>query len=233
MSYVILVGEDNSLTTTRKTRIMQRSKLVDNLCFLAYPIYKGQDMSQYTVYLEYILPCSKKYCIEILKLSDEMYEDHLKYLLPFDTNLTSESGEIEVQLSFVKVDLDENGKCIQRVRKTSTCKINIIPISAWSDIIPDEALTAIDRRIMETDAQIKALNDISKTLNDEKADNISYKDGVLQLIANKKEIGNAVNLNSCDCGEDGIPVVDFSNSTDFVTPDDSINSDMTNNVIEF
>jgi len=232
MAYVILVGEDNSLTTTRKERIMQRSKLVDNLWFLAYPKYKGQNMSEYTVMLEYVLPCSKKYRTEILELSDEMYEDHLKYTLPFDTQLTSESGEIEAQLTFVKADIDENGNSIQRVRKTSTVKINIVPISAWSDIIPDSALSALDQRLIKVDSQIKALSDMGTIFDNTKADNIVYEDNKLQLTANGMKIGNSVNIKSCDNDdslEDGVPVVDFSNIIEG-NPDDTVAVD---NVVEF
>ena len=39
MSYVILVNEDNTLYGSKKERIMQRSKLVDTLTFIANPIY--------------------------------------------------------------------------------------------------------------------------------------------------------------------------------------------------
>lgn len=225
--YVILVNDDNTLSAPKKERIMQRSKLVDTLWFLSNPIYKEYDMTDCTVLLEYVLPVSKKYCNETLRLSDDRYEEYLKYLLPLDTNLTSEAGEIELQLTFILADLDCNGKPIQRVRKVSSITIDIVPISAWSDIIPDDALTAIDQRIIKTDAQIKALDDISKTLNDNKADNILYKDGVLRLLANKNVIGDPININSCNCDEDGIPVVDFNNSTDSEIPD------YENNVVEF
>ena len=42
--YVILVNDDNSLYGSKKERIMQRSKLVNNLVFIVDPIYKGVDM---------------------------------------------------------------------------------------------------------------------------------------------------------------------------------------------
>ena len=90
--YVILVENDNSMQTTQKERIMQRSKLVDELWFLVPPDYKGYDMSTFTVLLEYVLPVSRKYCSEILVRSEDGYQGRLKYLLPIDTNLTSEAG---------------------------------------------------------------------------------------------------------------------------------------------
>ena len=236
MSYVILVNDDNTLSAPKKQRIVQRSKLVDTFWFLVKPMYNGHDMAGATVLLEFLKPISKKYCNEILVLSNDKYEDHLKYTLPIDTELTDEHGSIELQLTFIYVDIDADGNTIQRVRKTSpTIKIEVVPVSAWSDIIPDSALSAIDQRIIKTDAQIKALNDISEVINNTKADNISYDGDKLQLLANGQKIGNSINISSCDDDlENGVPVVDFNNSTDFVTPDDSAPDNNNNdNVVEF
>lgn len=220
--YVILVNDDNTLSTTKRERIMQRSKMVDELWFLVNPDYKGVDMSACTVHMEYILPISKKYKNETLILSEENYKDHLKYVLPFDTSLTAEAGEIEVQLTFICVDIDADGKNVQYVRKTSPTTITIVPISAWSDIIPDEALTTLDQRIIKIDTQIKALNDTANIINSDKADNINYDSntGELQLKSGDKLIGNKVTLNKCDCDENGIPIVDISTVNDTTNKDD-------------
>lgn len=209
MAYVILVNDDNTLTSSKKERIMQRSKLFNSLWFLVNPIYKGYEMAECTVLLEYVLPVSKKYCTEILTLSEDRYEEYLKYLLPIDTNLTSEAGNIELQLTFVYADLDVDGTPIQRVRKTSTNTITIVPIAAWSDIIPDSALSAIDQRLIKADAQIKELIDAHNALNEDKADNITYNsdDNTLQLLSNGKIIGDKVKL---ECDDDGVPVVDLN-----------------------
>lgn len=43
--YTFLIGADNTLTASTTERIMQRSKLVDSLHFLADPTYKGVDMT--------------------------------------------------------------------------------------------------------------------------------------------------------------------------------------------
>lgn len=237
--YVILVNDDNSLSAPKKERIVQRSKLVDKFWILVKPKYEEYDMTNSTVVLEYLKPTSKKYKSEILVLSEEMYEDHLKYVLPVDTEFTDEAGSLQMQLSFIYVDIDADGKPIQRVRKIAPAiKVEIVPISAWSDIIPDSALSALDQRIIKVDAQIKALDDMNTMLNDKKADNIIYEDNKLQLTANGKRIGDSVNIGDCDdCLEDGVPVVDFSDSTDFVTPDDSVESEdgdnMNDNVVEF
>lgn len=203
-AYVILVNDDNSMTVTQKRRIMQRSKLVDNMWFLANPVYNNVEMSAFSVLLEYVLPVSRKYCSEILVLSDETYNGYIKYTLPFDTSLTSEAGDIELQLTFAKADIDADGRAIQLVRKVSSAKVTITPISAWSDIIPDSALGAIDQRLIKADAQIKALDEITSVISESKADNLRYNDanGELQLVAGNKAIGNKVVIVSCDGSDD-------------------------------
>ena len=194
--YTILVNDDNTLTTSIKERVMQRSKLVDSLHFLVEPTYKELDIADFTVTLEYVLPISKKYKVETLIKSDKLYKERLEYKLPFDTNLTREYGDIEIQLTFTKVDLDEEGKDIQYVRKTSTTSITIVPISAWSDVIPDEALTDLDQKILKTDAQIKELREMQENILVEKADNLvlDEENKELYLTAEGNQIGNKVKL---------------------------------------
>lgn len=230
--YVILVNEDNTLTTTVKERIMQRSKLVDEMWFLVPPEYKGYGMEDFTVSLEYLLPVSKRYCNEFLQLNGT-YNGHLKYVLPFDTMLTAEPGKIEIQLTFALAEMTNSGQFTQRVRKVSPTTVEIIPISAWSDIIPDSALSALDQRIIKTDAQIKALDEFLNLQADTKADNLIFDNTTkeLQLTANGKEIGKRVII---ECGgefsEDGVPVVDFS---DIKNSDNSDSSEDEDNVVEF
>ena len=213
--YTILLNETNELITSVKERIMQRSKLVDNLHFLVDPIYKGHDMSEFMATMEYLLPVSKELHTEQLTLSDELYKEKLEYKVPFDTTLTKEAGKIEVQLTFTKIEMDEEGKTIQYVRKTSPASITIVPISAWSDIIADSALDVIDQRLIQTEAMINALNDLSQEIYDNKADNIVFNTNKIQLVANGKPIGDPVSLDEAhdqliDDSEDGnIKVVEF------------------------
>lgn len=193
--YTILVNNDNTLTPSVKERIMQRSKLVDSLRFLVEPDYKGLNMADFTVTMEYVLPVSKKYKTEILVLSEELYkEQFLEYKLPFDTNLTSEAGDIQAKLTFRNVDLDEQGQDIQYVRQTSNITIPIIPISAWSDFIPDEALNALDQRLLKVDGQIKALSEMGELLAGTKADNIELDKETheLYLTAEGEQIGDRI-----------------------------------------
>lgn len=196
--YTILVTNSNELVTTVKERIMQRSKLVDNLHFLVDPKYKDVDMTDFAVTLEYVLPVSREYKTENLVKADALYKEMLEYRLPFDTNLTKEAGKIEIQLTFTKASLDADGNAVQQVRKTSAATINIIPITAWSDVIADNALTALDQRLIMVDAMINQLNDMHEHLDETKADNVIFDEEThtLQLTANGKAIGDKVVINN-------------------------------------
>lgn len=218
--YTILLNDTNELITSVKERIMQRSKLVDSLHFLVDPMYKGLDMSDFTVMLEYVLPVSREYHSEILVKSDSMYKEKLEYKLPFDTCLTKEAGNIEIQLTFVKVSLDADGNNTQQVRKTSPTTIKILPISAWSDIVADSALGAIDQRLIQAEAMINAVGEMAQQLDNTKADNITYneEDNYIQLTANGNPIGDkitlksiGINIVSIEVNEDGELIVNYSN----------------------
>lgn len=229
--YTILVNSDNSLLVTNKETIMQRSKMVDKLVFMVEQSYNEiSDLANSTVLLEYLRPVSKKYETEILTLSNERYKDqYIQYFLPFDTNFTAEAGDLEIQLTFVQTEIDTNGNSIQRVRKTKTTNIHITPISAWSDIIPDSALSAIDQRLIKIDAQIRAMDEMNQIAMDEKADGIIYNNETneLQLTSNGEVIGDKVVIKTgCVYDENGVPVVDFNDTESNLKPEDD-------NVIEF
>ena len=100
--------------------VISQNKLVDSLHFLASQTYKGEDMSSYSVLLEYKLPVSKAYKTAMLELTNELYKDMLEYKLPFDTEFTKEPGDVEVQLTFFKNEMGEDGVITQRVRHTTS-----------------------------------------------------------------------------------------------------------------
>lgn len=239
--YTILVNPDNTLYGSQKSRVMQRSKLVDNLRFIVEPTYNDIDMTTATVMLEYVLPVSRKYKTVLLVLDDERYNGcYLQYKLPFDTDLTSEAGSLELQLTFAYVEMNYNGVGIQRVRKTSSTTIEIIPITAWSDIVPDDALLSLDDRLIKIDAQMRAMNDYLDVIDSNKVDNLVYDNAneTLQLSSKGVGIGNKVSVR--DMLDDGTPVVDLDSDSGTSDGSDSENNngcncgcDCEENVVEF
>ena len=234
MAYIIIVGDDNSLYGSQKEKIMQREKLFNKMWFLVAPHYNGYDMSQCTVTMRYLLPISREFVTETLILSEERYKDYLKYVLPIDTNLTKEYGDIQLNLTFTMLDVDGNNKIIQRVRKTDNHMLHITQLPDWDSIIPDCALAALDQRILKMDAQMKYLNKMNQIVADSKADNIKYdeNENSLQLLSGDKEIGNKVTLKVNEVSlEDGIPVVDFNSISEGNTSTEDTDED--DNVVEF
>ena len=221
--YTILINNDDSLTvSTPNNRIMQRSKLFDNFHFLASPTYKDQDISDCVVLMEYRRPVSKEYKTEYLTLSENLYKDRLEYKLPIDTCFTLEPGDLEIQLTFYRILLDENNNVKHQVRKTSPCSVHITPIANWSSTIPDEALTALDQRVLALMSANQDLSELQQAYLNEKADDISYEDNKISLMANGHKIGTEHTISSEN------DVVDFSVK-------ESDNEDDVNNfdVIEF
>ena len=105
--YTILVQDDNTIHASKRKRIMQGSKNIDNLRFLVKPSYNEIDMTELSAVLTYILPISKERKTLTLTRSEELYKDRLEYkiLLNDDENfITSEIGDIKLWLTFKKDD---------------------------------------------------------------------------------------------------------------------------------
>lgn len=245
MPYTIIVCDDNSLYGSQKMRIMQREKLFNKLWILVPPYYNGYDMSECTVTMRYLRPISKEFVTETLVLSEEKYKKHLKYVLPVDTCLTKEWGDIELNLTFTMLEtkeyVNEDGetvsKIIQRVRKTDNHILTITKLPDWDSIVPDSALSALDQRILKQDAQIKALEQAANILDSVKADSLVYDDEeeTLQLSSQGVGIGNKISVR--DMLDEGIPVVDLNGKPND-NPSDTENTDgcdcgCEDNVVEF
>ena len=239
--YVLLVNDDNTISTTKKERIVKGSKLVDTLWVLVNPIYQEQDLSNATVTMEYVLPISRRYGIKFLRFVDK-YQDHLKYMLPeedeIDSDLTSEAGRIEIKLTFTYITEDSNGKLTQHVRKTTTTTITVVPNANWGELIPDAALEALDQRLIKLDSQTKMLGEYAEFLSQTQVDSLRYDDNaeILQLTSNGNAVGDAINVR--DFIDDGIPVIDLESSSGDGTSDSSdgecdCGCDCEDNVVEF
>lgn len=213
--YTILVNDDNSLSVTERTRIMQRSTGFDAIRFLVNPLYKGYSMAACTLTIRYKLPLSGELKSEVLTLSEELHNGFLQYVIPVDSKLTYEAGNILCNLTFTYADIDNFGNPVIRVRKLNDAEITINAITDWDALIPDGLLSSLDQRIIMQDKQIKQLAEVALLLDSEKADGLKYQQSTLQLTANGEPIGNQVYIPSGVAGDfpdysDGIPVVDFS-----------------------
>ena len=195
--YTILIKQDNTAVSTETQRIMQRSKLVDTLQFIVPKMYEDYEMREFDFMLQYRLPISHELKWEILTLVNEDYKtDYLLYTVPIDTSLTVENGEVEMQLSFIRKSMQEDGTTIEQEREIAPVTITIIPVTDWFTV-PDSALSTLTQYYLAAQNNIKALNDLIGTINQKKADEIKLdvKEGSLYLTSNGKQIGTPIPLN--------------------------------------
>lgn len=196
MPYTILVNDNNTVTATERTRIMQRTKNVDNLRIIIPKVYEKQDFTNYTVLMEYKLPISHEVKLEMLTLEDGNYNDnYLLYRLPLVTDFTKENGNVEIQLTIIGLAMDADGNTVEIVRKISPFNVPIIPISNWFTV-PDSELDVLTQYYLAAQQQIHALNDLVTIVNQSKADSIKLDvvDGELYLTSNGNKIGQGVSV---------------------------------------
>lgn len=202
--YTILMNTDKSLNISVKTTIYQREKLVDNFRFLIPPTYDFVDLSDFTVILKYLDQGNEAHS-EVLVKEDELYKEHLSYILPVDTNLTRFAGDITLHLTMSKVDMEEKK---QYSLETGEVTITISPLSDYYHFVSDSSLDAVSQKISELDVRLEAMDKIAETYDQSKADDLSYEDNTLQLLANGKKIGSPQKL------DDEIPAIDIDGSSD-------------------
>lgn len=222
--YTFLIGKDNYITTTNSERIVQRSKLVNTIQIFVINKYNEINMSDCQAIMYYQLPISKEWKSKDLTPSEELYKDkYVEYLIPVDTWLTSEAGDVKFEIKFYNVEMDGESKDIQYVRKTTNGVIHISNSTDWSSSIADSMLDAVDQRIIQLMMAQKAHEEMiaeTQAIMTTKADNIAKDESTneIYLTSAGKEIGDRI---KDECGKDGDPIVDIDKIDSDEKPDDS------------
>ena len=194
------MNDDKSLTATVVTILYQREKLADKIQILIPPNYGELDLSEFTATLKYVDQANVPHA-EILKKDAELYKDHIRYVLPVDTELTQYAGDITIRLTFTKTDME-----VKKVFVVHTGEL-VIKISTLKDyysFVPDESLEFVDQIVSDLQNKISALDKIADIYDKTKADNIQIKNGkTLQLLSNHIPIGDEVTVIGEDQGDGG------------------------------
>lgn len=142
--YDIFIKNNNSVVADNKTKIllMQHSSMVDKLRILVAKSYNNefQDMSEFTCVMEYRLPYTKKYKVEVLdRIPDDpdvedKYSEFIKYAVPINSEITKEAGDVEIQFAFVKKAGDNYSSDDDNIiRRTDKTVVTISPIADWAN----------------------------------------------------------------------------------------------------
>lgn len=206
--YTIIMNDDKSLRKGSIIKIYQREKLVNKIQFLLPLTYGNFDLGEFSVILKYIDQGNLAHA-EILVPSEQLYQNIRRiYTVPIDTNLTKFAGDITIHLTFSKFDADTGKQYVMHSGKTN---ITISPLEDLYAFVTDESLEVLDSKILELEAKIQAAD----LLVSKQADDLILTDDVLKLSAGNLPIGNGVKIptSSGMVDSDGIPIVDFSNTT--------------------
>lgn len=207
--YTILLDKYKNLLVTSRCVIYQREKLVDKFKFLIPKVYNDLDLSDFTVFLQY-LDQGNEAQLEILTRDEatEDKEDYMNYILPIDTNLTRFAGDIQLRLVLSKVDMEEKKEYCLESGETS---ITISPLSDYYHFVSDKVLDPITQKVNELDAKLQVIDKLAETYDTNKADNIKLDTDTseLYLTANGKPIGDKIAINDlgdaiADDTEDGL-----------------------------
>lgn len=193
------MNDDKSLTATVVTTLYQREKLADKIQILIPPNYGELDLSEFTATLKYVDQANVPHA-EILKKDAELYKEHIRYVLPVDTELTQYAGDITIRLTFTKTDMEARKVFVVH---TGEFVIKISPLKDYYSFVPDESLEFVDQIVSDLQNKISALDKIADIYDKTKADNIQIKNGkTLQLLSNHTPIGDEVTVFSEGSGGD-------------------------------
>ena len=200
--YTVKINDDNTVSIVAKQRIVQMSKLVDELYFIVPKKYNEYEMKDFEFWMQYKVVGAHEFNLEQLKLVDENYKnDYLRYTTDFDTNLTKDDGTIEIQLKFINQEMDTEGGTTQRIRNIEKFTIDITSVDNWF-VAPDSALDTLTQLLLANRQNVQALKDIAEALYNTKADDLVI-DRIakkLKVSANGVAVGEGVNL--ADLGDE-------------------------------
>ena len=206
--YTLKITDNNTVVTSVKEKIVERSNYVDNIQIIVAKLYKEQiDMSEATVYMEYTLPISKKIKItQLIPNNLEFKDDYIQYIVPAEANLTAEAGDIEVSFTFLKLISNEDDSVTPYVRKTQSGIIHISPLAAFAKFDPSEMLDDIDQRLLQWIALQQDMKALSESTYNEMVTDIHINDDKKLILTKRdgQDTGNGVEIENLSIRRRGI-----------------------------
>ena len=198
--YIIKITDDNDIIT-KPEKIMEKSNAVDKFQILVRKKYRGQlDMSDYIVYMKYILPISHKVKNKLKLMASEYEEDpdFMQFVIPAEANdLTSEAGDVEIAFTFIKLEQNEDDSFTSDIRKTESGIIHITPLASFDAYEPSEYFDEFDQRILAMENLSKKMAATADAIYNGMAQDIHINEENRKLILrgrDGKDTGNGVEI---------------------------------------
>ena len=176
--YTILMNDDKSLTCTVKATIYQKEKNVDKIRFLFPTTYEDINLAECTAVMKY-RDQGNVWRAEVIKKQEELYLGKLQFLYNVSTNFTRFAGDIQIYVSFLRLDVETG------------LKEEVMNYDA------DSLLSQFDQMMLEVQAQQQANKLMMESIDSNKADDIKLDEESQEvyLTANGQKIGNSISLN--------------------------------------
>lgn len=212
--YTILMQDDKNLIATSRTTLRQYESLVDKIQFIIPQMYGDINFftDDYQIVLKYVDQANIPYTV-FLDKEDKLYkENYIKCVLPVGIELTKFAGNITMYISILCVNTEDETKA--EVLHTNGITISITPLDDIYGFSPNESFQKMDQEILKLQAAIKANTILAEAIDQNKADDLSYEDNTLSLMANGKKIGTSHVLDQ----QKEIDIVEFGDHEDSDTP---------------
>lgn len=189
---VILMKQNKDLIITQYTKIYQKESLVDKLIFYIPETYdETVDLTTDTVVLFYKNQGNDA-GMEILQKKEESEkEGYSTYTMPVTSKFTQFAGKITFRLSIVENHEDTGDK---EVLHTSELTINILEFSDYFTFVPDDALSAIDNRIMALDAKADELEATAEQLDLKTPNELLLEQDMLYLAKDEEKLSSGIEI---------------------------------------
>ena len=236
--YTFLVGKDNYITATNTERIVQKSKLVNIIKIYVADEYNGINMKACQAIMYYRTPVSEEWKPKDLTPSEELYKGKfVEYLIPVDTWLTAEAGDVQFEIKFYDVSMGGEANVSQYVRKATNGIIHISCSKDWGSGIADSMLDAIDQRIIQLMMAQARQEEMIEETQTNCAASLEVTDGKLHLVTGEgQQKGKAVDVvlpripDTEDGRDDGL--IEIDNSAPIEKPDNDCDCGCNHEFIE-
>lgn len=218
--YTILLKTNKSLICNQDIRLYQGQALVDSLQFIIPKIYDTFDLSQYADLSEENVNKSFSAYLNIISPTNEVtsyllttdYDtdgttvlpyktDFMRFAFPLEASITKSAGNTKIQLTISWSDLELRK---DYVLKSSEFILTTLPLDDYYSYISNDALSAIDNKILELQHMIDELRNV--------INNSSYSE--TDIPDNNNNSGdNNTNENNTDENNDNETNIDDTNNT--------------------